>query len=98
MPKRFRDFAFTPIPTPSTSTPTPSATSSCFDAPRFLTRIDSMRGCPEYEFADTTLTGIYDTVSRTKRVTDGQLTAVRRIYESPRGRDRDWEDFQLDDD
>lgn len=41
-------------------------------------------GC-EYEYAEMTLRGILETVTRTRQVTEGQRNAVERIKDNPRG-------------
>jgi hypothetical protein len=48
-------------------------------AQEFLEEILELLDDEDYQFADTTLTGIYDTVSRTGRVTPGQRRAVDNI-------------------
>ncbi len=54
----------------------------------FLALIEMMRECGRYEWADETLTGIYDTVRERDFVTEGQRRAVVNIRE----RWRDWYD------
>lgn len=46
---------------------------------RFLDDIDELRGSGSVDWADDTLTGIYDTVGRQNIVTEGQRRAVDNI-------------------
>jgi hypothetical protein len=58
------------------------------DVQEFLDRIEELREDGRYEWADDTLTGIYDTVYAQNRVTDGQRRAIDNI-ENAVGRDDD---------
>lgn len=51
----------------------------------FLALIESMREQGKYDFADETLRGIYDTVEKTKTVTEAQHRAVYNIRHSQCG-------------
>ncbi len=62
---------------------------SVVDPDGFLAMIEMMREQREYDFADDTLRGIYDTVEKTKIVTEGQHRAVLKIRHSV----RNWEDL-----
>lgn len=53
---------------------------------QFLGEIDELLAADQYLWAHDTLTGIYETVTRSKRVTDGQRRAVTNI--SNRGEER----------
>lgn len=46
---------------------------------RFLQRIEDLRGTGDAGWADDTLSGIYDTVRKTGRITDGQERAITNI-------------------
>lgn len=46
---------------------------------RILEAIEEMRSCGSYEWADDTLTGIYDTVHASRTVSEGQKRAIRNI-------------------
>lgn len=69
----------------STKSPTPfslsSIGSSSRDAADFVRLIDEMLESGEFDWAEDTLTGISDTVSKTGRVTEGQRRAVDNIGE-----------------
>lgn len=64
----------------------------------FLEEISELLGDRRFNFAHETLSGIWETVERTLRVTPGQYTAVRNIRRSveereerPRGGSRRYE-------
>ena len=63
-------------------------THSVVDPRGFLALIEMMRECGRYDFSDTTLRGIYDSVEKAQAVTAAQHKAVRNIRESI----RNWED------
>lgn len=59
---------------PQVSAPTPR------DIPaEFLDEIGEMRASGQYDWADSTLSGIFTTVRETRRVTEGQRRAVENI-------------------
>ena len=58
----------------------------------FLTRIDNMRDSGKYDWAEDTLIGIYDNVAKWKRYSEGQLRAVRNVFEGRKDRPS-WERF-----
>lgn len=49
--------------------------------------IDYMRSCGQYDWADETLAGIYDTVHDRKRATFAQQQAIRNIWYSKSDRE-----------
>lgn len=57
------------------------------DAAEFLSRIEQLESSGEYGWASTTITGIYETVERTGRVTDGQRRAIDNIEASGQRRE-----------
>lgn len=57
----------------------------------FLTVIEGMRGSGKYEWCDGTLTGIYDTVHKSRRVSEGQRRAVVNFLHS---REEDMGDYE----
>lgn len=52
----------------------------------WLDKIEEMRSSGEFEWADETLTSIYDQCFVRKRITEGQKRAIRNIAGA-----RDWE-------
>ena len=70
--------------------PESSGARSVVDPAGFLAMIEMMREQREYGFADDTLRGIYDTVEKTKTVTEGQHAAVLKIRHSV----KNWEDLE----
>lgn len=49
------------------------------DVAAFLEGIEVLQSSGDYEWASDTLSGIYDTVKASGRVSDGQRTAIRNI-------------------
>ena len=55
--------------------------------------IEWMRECGRFEWADATLTGIYDSVSERGFVTEGQWKAVSNIWDA-KIKDREFGDLE----
>lgn len=53
-------------------------------AEKVCSLIDEMRGCGHFDWAENTLTGIYDKCSERMMVSDGQRTAIRNILNGSR--------------
>ncbi len=63
---------------------------SVTDPFEFLARLEDLEGDGDYSWAWDTITGIYDTVERTGRVTAGQLRAIDNIQASIVDRQSGW--------
>jgi len=58
------------------------------EAERFKSDIEGMLDTGRFHWCETLLEGIHETVSKTKRVTEGQREAVRNIQTA--GERREW--------
>jgi hypothetical protein len=59
------------------------------DCEKLLELIEEMRGTGSYEWAESTLTGIYDYIHTNAFVTEAQKASIRKIGEARR---RTWEE------
>lgn len=57
----------------------------------FLDKLEGMRGSGKYDWCDLTLTGIFDTIQKTGRVSEGQRKAVMNFLAS---RNEELEDYR----
>lgn len=59
----------------------------------WLSAIEEMRSSGQYDWADDTLTRIYDWIYQSRRISEGQKKAIRNVL---RGRERAMEELGLE--